>query len=42
LVSKDYRAERLVDSQKSILDPKSGKYVSIYEDSNHKKVYGFI
>lgn len=42
LVSKDYRAERLVDSQKSILDPKSGKYVSIYEDTNHKKVYGFI
>lgn len=40
-VSSEYRAERLVDSQKSILDPKSGKYVLIYTDNNDEEVYGF-
>ena len=44
VVSSDYRAERLVDSQKSLYDAKAQKYVSVYTDSqnNDKKTYGFL
>lgn len=43
VVSSDYRAERLVDSQKSLYDAKAQKYVSVYTDSqnNNKLTYGF-
>ena len=44
IVSSDYRAERLVDSQKSLYDAKAQKYVSVYADSqnNNKTTYGFV
>lgn len=39
--SDQYRGKRLVRKEKTIYDPKTDKYVSLYADSEGKDVYGF-
>ena len=39
-VSSRYRAERLVDSQKTEFDPLLGCYANVYKDSQNNEVYG--
>lgn len=39
--SDQYRGKRLVRKEKTLYDPKTDKYVSLYADSTGKDVYGF-